>query len=116
MHLLVPGRAGALLMFKIKANPTFPATVKIRAPGGEVQELPVVFKHMRKDDVKAFFEEAAAKGRADEDCILDLVESWKADMPLSRESITELMQNYPSSAHAIFACYMQELIDARLGN
>jgi hypothetical protein len=103
-------------MFKIKANPTFPATVKIRAPGGEVQELPVVFKHMRKDDVKAFFENASEKNRADEDCVLDLVESWQADMPLTRDSISELMQNYPTSIHAIFACYMQELIDARLGN
>jgi len=103
-------------MFKIKANPTFPATVKIRAPGGEVQELPVVFKHMRKDDVKGFFETASEKNRGDVECILDLVESWKADMDLSPESVGELIQNYPTAAHAIFACYMQELIDARLGN
>ena len=103
-------------MFKIKANPTFPATVKIRAPGGEVQELPVVFKHMRKDDVKGFFEQAAEKNRSDVDCILDLVESWKADSDLSAASVAELLQNYPASAHAIFNCYMAELIDARLGN
>ena len=103
-------------MFKIKAYPTFPATVKIRAPGGEVQELPVVFKHMRKDDVKGFFEQASENNRSDVECILDLVESWKADMDLSPESVGELIQNYPASAHAIFACYMQELIDARLGN
>ena len=62
-------------MFKIKANPTFPATVKIRAPGGEVQELPVVFLHKRKDEVKTFFEEASAKDKSDVDCILELVES-----------------------------------------
>jgi hypothetical protein len=103
-------------MFKIKANPTFPATVKIRAPGGEVQELPVVFKHMRKDDVKGFFEKSSENNRSDVDCILDLVQSWEADMKLSAESVGELIQNYPTSAHAIFACYMQELIDARLGN
>ncbi len=103
-------------MFKIKANPTFPATVKIRAPGGEVQELPVVFRHKRKDEVKTFFEEASAKDKSDVDCILELVESWKADSDLSKDSVAELLQNYPASAHAIFNCYMAELIDARLGN
>ncbi len=88
----------------------------LSGPGGEVQELPLVFKHMRKDDVKGFFEQASEKNRSDVECILDLVESWKADMELSPESVGELIQNYPTAAHAIFACYMQELIDARLGN
>lgn len=103
-------------MFKIKANPTFPATVKIRAPGGDVQDLKLVFRHKRKDDVKAFFVEAAEKSRKDEECLLDLIESWEADQPLSVESLAELTQNYPASAQAIFTAYMQELIDARLGN
>jgi hypothetical protein len=102
--------------FKIKANPTFPATVKIRAPGGEVQELGVVFRHKRKDDVLSFFAEASEKERSDIDCILDVVESWDADEPLSKESVADLMQNYAGSAAAIFQTYMQELITARLGN
>jgi hypothetical protein len=103
-------------MFRIKANPTFPVTVKIRAPGGEVQELKVVFRHKRRDDVKKFFEEASEKSRSDVECLLELIESWEADAKLSADSVGELLQNYPSSAHAIFASYMEELIDARLGN
>ena len=103
-------------MFKIKANPTFPATVKIRAPGGEVQELPVVFRHKRKDEVKEFFEEASEKNKSDVDCILELVESWDADMDLSVKSLEELIQVNPKAPTAIFNCYMAELIDARLGN
>lgn len=103
-------------MFKIKANPTFPATVKIRAPGGEVQELSVVFRHKRMDDVKEFFKEASDTGRNDADCLLDLIESWKADQELSADSLNELMQNYPSAARSIFSTYMEELIEARLGN
>lgn len=103
-------------MFKIKANPTFPATVKIRVPGGEFQELKVTFRHKRKDEVKDFFATASEKERSDVDCLLDLIESWEADQPLSSDSLAELMQNYPSAAHSIFSAYMQELIDARLGN
>ena len=103
-------------MFRIKANPTFPATVKIRAPGGEVQELPVVFRHKRRDEVKEFFKEAADTSRPDVDCILDLVESWEADDKLSADSVEELMQNYPSAAQAIFNSYIEELVSARLGN
>ena len=103
-------------MFKIKANPTFPATVKIRAPGGEVQELKVVFRHKRKDEVVAFFHEAPAKDRSDADCILEIVESWDADMDLSAKSIEELIQVFPKAPLSIFNAYMAELIDARLGN
>ena len=103
-------------MFKIKANPTFPATVKIRAPGGEVQDLQVVFRHKRKDEVLAFFTEASDKGRSDVDCILDLIESWEADTPLSKDSVTDLIQNYASASAAIFQTYMTELVTARLGN
>lgn len=102
--------------FRIKANPTFPATVKIRAPGGEVQELNVVFRHKRKDDVFAFFADASDKKREDVDCILDVVESWDADEPLSKEAVTELIQNYAGAAAAIFQTYMTELVAARLGN
>ena len=103
-------------MFKIKANPTFPATVKIRAPGGEVQDLQVVFRHKRKDEVLAFFKEASDKQREDVDCILDLIESWEADTPLSKDSVTDLIQNYASASAAIFQTYMTELVTARLGN
>ena len=104
------------MSFKIKANPTFPATVKIRAPGGEVQELNVVFKHKRKDDVFSFFTEASEKERSDVDCILDLVESWDADEALSKESVSDLIQNYAGASAAIFQAYMTELVTARLGN
>ncbi len=103
-------------MFKIKANPTFPATVKIRAPGGEVQELPVVFKHMSKDSVQEFFKLAYENKRGDAECLLDLIESWDADMELSVDSINQLFQNYRDSSKEIFNTYMHELIDARLGN
>ena len=104
------------MSFKIKANPTFPATVKIRAPGGEVQELKVVFKHKRKDDVLSFFTEASEKERTDVECILDVVESWDADEPLSKESVSDLIQNYAGASASIFQTYMTELVTARLGN
>jgi hypothetical protein len=102
--------------FKLKPNPTFPATVKIRAPGGEVQDLQVVFRHKRKDEVFAFFSEASDKGRSDVDCILDVIESWDADGELNKESVADLLQNYAGSAAAIFQTYMAELVTARLGN
>ena len=103
-------------MFKIKANPTFPATVKIRAPGGEVQELPVVFRHKSKVDSQLFFEEAKEKNKTDTDCILDLVESWEDDAELSSDSVNDLQHNYPNPALDIINCYLTELFSARLGN
>lgn len=104
------------MTFKIKASPSFHAKVKIRAPGGDVLELPVVFRHKRRDDVQVFFREAAEQSKPDADCILELVESWDADLPLSRESVIELMQEYPSAPACIFDTYMSELLEARLGN
>ena len=103
-------------MFKIKANPTFQATVKIRAPGGEVQELPVVFRHKGKGETQAFFDEAKEKNKTDADCILELIESWEADAELSADSVNDLQQNYPNPAHDIFNCYLESLFLARLGN
>ena len=103
-------------MFKIKANPTFPAVVKIRQPGGESQELRVVFRHKRKDDVQKFFSDAAEQNRPDADCLLELIESWEADEKLSRDSIAELIQNYPAASLEILTAYRDELFNARLGN
>ena len=81
-----------------------------------MQELPVVFKHMPKNDVQKFFELAFENKRSDAECLLDLVESWDADMELSIDSINQLFQNYRDSAKEVFNTYMHELIDARLGN
>jgi len=103
-------------MFKIEANPTFPAVVKIRAAGGAILDLNVVFRHKKRDEVHQYFADCAEKGKPDVDCILELVESWDADKPLAKESVLELMQNFAGASKAFFSTYLDELIQARLGN
>lgn len=103
-------------MFKIEANPTFPAVVKIRAAGGAMLELNVVYRHKKTNEVHQYFADAAEQGKPDVDCILELVESWDADKPLSKDSVLELMQNFSRAPKAFFSTYLDELIQARLGN
>ena len=103
-------------MFKIEAEPTFLAVVKIRAAGGKILELNVVFRHKKRDEVHQYFADCAENGKPDVDCILELVESWDADKALAKESVLDLMQNYSVASKAIFATYLDELTQARLGN
>lgn len=112
-------------MFKINPAPTFPAVIRIPVPGGETQELPVVFKHKGKKALaefndamqKAAQEQDQAKGQKDEaDLLFGVVDSWEADEPFNRKNFDALLDQYVPASTAIYVAYLDALIGAKRGN
>ena len=104
-------------MFKIKANPTFVATAKIPAAGGDILELKWVFKHRTRKQLEAFLQEAAKAEMSDVDGILDMVEGWEeVDTPFSREAVEELLDQYHDVVRPTMDAYLQGINGAKQGN
>lgn len=103
-------------MFKLQHNPTFKARVPITVPG---QDRPAYvemeFRHMTRDGVKEFFE--TLPGKDDVDAIGQIVVGWTGvDQAFSQEALAMLLNNYPSTAGAIFKVFSSELFEARSKN
>lgn len=103
-------------VFKIEADPTFPAKVKIGKPGGGTQELSVVFRHKTREELQDYFDRNQKEKRSDVDAALEIIESWSADKELSADSLKTLFSNFHDAARAIFVTYADELAQARAGN
>lgn len=102
-------------MFRIKADPSFPATLTIVGQGRE-QKLGVTFRHKTRTEYAEMLQ-ALAEGKLDvADAILDLVESWDADAELNRESVALLQDQQPGSDWAIITGYSEAITVARRGN
>lgn len=105
-------------VLKLKANPTFLATVAIPLPDGEgTHEIGVTFKHKNKAALEEFITGESARSRSDVDSVLEIVESWTGlDGDFNRDNLTEFLQNYHGAARAIVSRYVEKLSQARLGN
>lgn len=102
-------------MFKLKADPTFRRAVKIRALDGQVHELHLDMRHMRKADLEAFV--AALPGRPDEDVVRDLVVGWHdVDTEFTPDALAELLQQYEGAGVEIWREYLRAYEDARAKN
>ena len=102
-------------MFKIKANPSFWATVLIPRAGEDPQPLQVQFKHRRRDEIGQFVEDA--KGKKDDDLIPELVVGWRdVEVEFSTEALRDVLQEYPGAGAAIVASYFSELTEAKRKN
>jgi hypothetical protein len=100
-------------MFKIKQDPTFPGSITITALGRE-QTLNVVFRAKKASEYDALLKNKDdTRGEA---AFLALVESWDADMPLSKESVAELNEAQPGAVWAVVMHYGEKLMAARKGN
>lgn len=102
-------------MFQIAANPTFDASLKIVGQGRE-QTLNVTFKHKTTTEYRALLERVSKSEMTVEDAVLEVVEKWDADMPLTRESITMLRDHQPGADWAILSGFGDSLVVARQGN
>lgn len=103
-------------MFKLQPNPTFPATVKVPSPDGE-KLLKLIFKHKTRDELAAYFEEAAKGERAEADSLMEVISGWEdVDAAFSRESLVLLIQNHHGAVRAIFDAYLSELSGAKEKN
>lgn len=102
-------------MFKLKANPTFWATVQVPRAGEEPAALDVEYRNMRRDELAAFIE--GAKGQKDDDLIPQIVAGWKnVDADFSVAALKELLQAFPLAGGAIVESYLKELTEAKRKN
>ncbi|MGQ7956517.1 phage tail assembly chaperone [Pseudomonas sp. SP16.1] len=124
--------------FKIEQNPTFEAKVGIHRAGGEKIEVGMTFKYrtrteaaelsekwkQRGEDLAKEFEgkEAdlpalvSAQIRLEVERILDVVEAWEFEDPVSEESVRLLLNGGKPIHDAITKAYFDGLDPARLGN
>lgn len=103
------------MTFKIKADPTFKATLTITGQGRE-QQLNVTFKHMPRKEYLGVLEAIKDEKVTVTDALLKLVADWDADMPLNAESLELLREHQPGSDWAIVTSYGEALVVARKGN
>lgn len=104
-------------MFKLQPKPTFWAKAQINIPGEErPSEIQVQFKHLGRQGLKDYF--AGLEGSDDDaKALREIVVGWKGvDAEFSDETLAQLLDNYPSSAKAIFEAFSREALDARAKN
>lgn len=103
-------------MFKLQPKPTFKARVPITVPGEtKPAEIEVEFKHMSLEQVRAFFE--GLVGKQDADALGEIVVGWSGvDAAFDAEALATLLNNYPSTAAAMFETFRRELFEARRKN
>lgn len=101
--------------FVLAHAPTFPAEVEIHPAGvGAAVKLAVVFRHKRKSDLGKWIE--SLKDRPAADALDEVIESWDADKPYSKEALVDLIEDWPNPADALIHGYLQALTGARLKN
>lgn len=122
-------------MFKLLANPTFPAKVGIPVAGGPSVNVVFTFKHRTKTQYADWLETLnARKGKGvegDLDTFLEMVEGWiETDAEakkfaqdaegmsetFSRENAGVLLEQRMSVAQSAFDTYLAELTKAREKN
>ena len=92
------------MTFQVKANPTFDIGLTIVGQGRK-QKLNLVFRHRTQDERDTLWARLE-KGEIDLiDVILDITESWDADVSLDRAGLKELRQQQPGADDAILQGY-----------
>lgn len=104
----------ATAKFKLEAAPTFDAVVDIPVHGAEPAKVKFTFRHRTRDELDEFFKTTGE--RSVDESVLALVAGWELDDELNAESVAKLTQNYLGAAGAITKAYVDELMQARLGN
>ena len=102
-------------MFKIKAEPTFDASITIVGQGRE-QKLNVTFRHMPLADYVALLDNVSRGEKTVAEAVIDVVEKWDADAELSTATIAVLQEQQPGADWAILSSYGDALKVARKGN
>lgn len=107
-------------MFKLKPNPTFTYDVTIARPDGEGDNvIEFVFKHKGRKALKTFFDSLGTgdNARPDDEALLELIADWgKTDGKFSPEALSELLDDYPTAAKAIFEGYNKGLFEGKAKN
>lgn len=92
------------MTFQIKANPTIDATITIVGQGRE-QQLNVTYRHKTGKEYDALMKQLEKGKITVLDLLLELVERWDADLPISKESLELLAEHQPGADLAIATAY-----------
>jgi len=92
------------MAYQVKANPTFPASLTLVGQGRK-QKLNLVFRHKTQDERDKLFDQLQASEKDVTDLLLELTESWDADVGLDRAGIEVLKQHQPGADLAILNGY-----------
>jgi len=95
------------MTFRLNADPTFLATVKIPKAGTKPEAINFTFKHRKKGEFDAFLK--GAKDLPDVDYIFEIALGWDLDDEFNRENVARLLENYHGAAQAITLTYVSEL-------
>lgn len=101
--------------FQIKANPTFEASLTIVGQGRE-QKLSVTYRHKTSKEYAALLDRLGNSEIDIAEAVLELVDKWDADAPLSRQSLEMLQDEQPGADFAILNAYGEALTVARKKN
>jgi len=103
-------------MTKLALNPapTFRAKVAIPVAGGPAVDVEMTFKHRTKTQLDEFVK--SRQGTSDTDSFMEMVSAWDLDDPFGKESVDLLLENYIGAALATYRKYIDELVQAKLGN
>lgn len=103
------------MTFKIKADPTFEASLTLVGQGRE-QTLKVTFNHMLRSEYLGLLDQIR-EGKADTaDALLKVIHGWDADSPPTKETFALLQDQQPGADWAILTGYGDALAVARKGN
>lgn len=123
------------MALKFNPNPTFKLLVLVPVAGQDTPEdIPLTVSHLKPQQYSELINktsEAMAKlaGKDDKqvDAMIDtlekLIKGWEwtedrvpAEIPLTRENLRVVLENYPSFYHAVISQYGQELYKVREKN
>ena len=103
------------MTFKIKAPELIPAELGFKGQGRE-QVLKLKYRFMERTKYVEMLDKIAKEEISNEDAVLQLVESWEADMELSAEAVKLLDEHQPGVLLNIVFGYGNALAVARQGN
>ncbi len=123
------------MALKFNPNPTFKLLVLVPVAGQDTPEdIPLTVAHMKPKEFSDLLNAAREKlekltGKEDKqldtmaDTLMKLVKGWEwtengapVDIPLTRENIVVVMENYPAFYAAVVSQYGQEMYSQREKN
>lgn len=99
---------------KLVANPTFKGKVGIPVAGAAPVLVEFTFKHRTKTALEEFTKSRA--DQSDADSFMDMVEGWDLEDTFNKESVELLLENYIGSALAVYAGYIDHLVQGKVKN
>lgn len=99
---------------KLVANPTFQAKVGIPVAGGETVDVLMTFKHRTKSALDEFVN--SRSGKSDAESFMEMVSAWDLEDEFTAANVDLLLENYIGAAMATFRAYVEQLVQAKVGN